>query len=262
MSLAKTTTINSVRGLNGYDFPLDGSARQHFRGDVAPTPSPRLTLSRRFGSGNQPYAARNPINRARTHPKEKPDYRANDIGQGLRSAYWQCRVYSLVLIRATALLRAIRKGIAMNQVRLISIPFIRSIEEARSELPCIQDEANKILKSQFQTKFQCRMHPTAIVEVFAVVDPQKVEFRHDTNWAAVELGERASCVLEMPRRITGLSDEEVVQVLARLIRRGIPKGHPGWIVPRDPTYFDEVAHLAAFMLEPVRRVAINRRRGE
>jgi hypothetical protein len=151
----------------------------------------------------------------------------------------------------------------MNQVRLISsfpVRFIRSIEEARSELPCIQDAANEILKSQFQTKFQCWMHPTAIVEVFAVVGHQNVEFRHDTNLPVVELGERASCVLEMPRRIDGLSDEEVVQVLARLIRRGIPKGHPGWIVPRDPTYFDEVVHLAGFMLEPLRRVAINRRR--
>ena len=153
----------------------------------------------------------------------------------------------------------------MNQVHLISsfpVRFIRSIEEARSELPCIQDAANKILKNRYQSKFQCRMHPTAIVEVFTVVDPQKVEFRHDTNWPIVELGERASCVLEMPRRITGLSDEEIVQVLARLLRRGIPKGHPERIVPRTRADVDEVAILARLILEPVRRVAINRRRGE
>lgn len=155
----------------------------------------------------------------------------------------------------------------MKQVRLIGISsfpvhFIGSIEQARSELPCIQDAANKILKVQLQTKLQCRMHPTAIVEVVAAVDPQTVEFRHDTNWPAVELGERASRVLELPQRITGLSDEEVIQVLARLIRRGIPKGQPGWRVPRNPADFDETTHLARFILEAVRRVAINRRRGE
>jgi hypothetical protein len=153
----------------------------------------------------------------------------------------------------------------MNQVRLISsfpVRFIGSLEKAQSELPCIQDAANTILKAQFQTKFQCRMHPTAIVELFAVVGTQEVEFRHDINWPVVELGERASCVLSMPQRITGLSDEEVAQVLARLIRRGIPRGQPGWSVPRDHADFDEVVHLAHFILESVRRVAINRRRGE
>lgn len=151
-----------------------------------------------------------------------------------------------------------------RSVGISSFPvrFIRSIEEARSELPSIQDAANKILKVQLQTKLQCRMHPTAIVEMVAVVDPPKVEFRHDTNWQVVELGERASHVLELPRRIPGLSDEEVVQVLTRLIRRGTPKGRPGWSVPRHPSDFDEVANLALFILEPVRRVAINRRRGE
>lgn len=153
----------------------------------------------------------------------------------------------------------------MKQGRPISnfpVRFIGSIEEARSELPCMQDEANLILKAQFQSKFQCRMHPTAIVEVFTVVDPQKVEFRHDTNWPVVELGERASCVLELPRRIAGLSDEEIVQVLAGLLRRGLPKGHPERIVPRDPRDIDMMKFLAGFMLEPLRRVAINRRRGE
>ena len=138
------------------------------------------------------------------------------------------------------------------------VRYIRSIEDARSELPSIQECVNKMLR-HLQTPFQCRLLPNAVVEMFCATAPLSVDFRHDTNWPLIQLSEPAARALAMPREVRVPSDDKARQVLMDLILCGIPIGAFDWNYP----WMNSKAHdIAGLMLIPARLVAINRRRGE
>lgn len=152
---------------------------------------------------------------------------------------------------ATALLRAIRKGIAMPKIRpprfSVSFPDVPSIEEMRSNLPQLQDFTNQFLRS-VSSGWHCRMQESGVLEVFNTSDfHQQLYIRYDANINILYLSAPASCLLDMPRTNNGLSDEFVDKIFAALVSMddGFSQVQP-WLP-------------GGLMLEPVRLVAIERR---
>lgn len=138
----------------------------------------------------------------------------------------------------------------------LPVRYIRSIESARAELPSIQECANKMLR-RLETPFQCRLLPSAIVELCYASDPLTLEFRHDTNSPVVQLGRGATLALGMRPELHIEYDEDINALLETLILLEAPLFAGGKSFEEQQS---DAAAAASLMLEPVRRVAINRRR--
>lgn len=132
------------------------------------------------------------------------------------------------------------------------VHYIRSLESARSDLPSIQKSVNQMLR-RMESPYECRLLPTAVVEVFLAADPLSSVFRHDANSQIVQLSKRSAHALQMPLQLRMERDCYVNDLLEVLIFEAAS--------PADGiTSLElEAKAAAAMMLEPVRRVAIKRR---